>query len=117
MQNKDKYEIGGFSVSLRSYRILLAGILAAVCIAAGIAIFMTAPKSFEADTVQASNFAYYLKEVDGKIGAFHTGESVPFYTLTVPPEVLPETDRAELKEGVYVEDEARLRQIIEDFEG
>lgn len=104
-------------MSLRSYRILLAGILTAVCLAAGIAIFMSAPKSLEADTVQASNFTYYLKEVDGKIGAFHTGESTPFYTLTVPPEVLPETDRAELKEGIYIEDEIRLRQIIEDFEG
>lgn len=104
-------------MSLRSYRILLAGILTAVCLTAGIAIFMSAPKGLEADTVQASNFAYYLKEVDGKIGAFRTGESTPFYTLTVPPEILPETDRAELKEGIYIEDETRLRQIIEDFEG
>lgn len=109
--------MGGFLVSLRSYRILLAGILAAVCIAAGAAIFVLVPKNREADTVQASNFAYYLKEYDGKIGAFHTGDTTPFYTLTIPPEVLPETDRAELKEGIYVEDEARLRQIIEDFEG
>ena len=104
-------------MSLRSYRNLLVGILAAVCLAAGIAVSMSAPKSPEADTVQASNFAYFLKEVDGRIRAFHTGESTPFYTLTVPPEILPETDREELKEGIYIEDEARLRQIIEDFEG
>lgn len=56
-------------MSLRSYRILLAGILAAVCLAAGIAIFVSAPKSPEADTVQAGSFAYFLKEVDGRIGA------------------------------------------------
>ena len=49
-------------MSLRSYRILLAGILAAVCLAAGIAIFVSAPKSPEADTVQAGSFAYFLKE-------------------------------------------------------
>ncbi len=109
--------MGVFLWTLRSFRIILPEILAAFCLEEVIAFFVPAPKSPEADTVQAGSFAYFLKEVDGRIGAFHTGESTPFYTLTVPPEILPETDRAELKEGIYIEDEARLRQIIEDFEG
>ncbi len=102
---------------LKSYRIFLAGVLAAVCVAAAAAVFFYVSPQQEADTVEADRFAYYLKAYDGKVGAFYSGESAPFYTLTVPLNVLPEVDQQELREGIFVEDEARLRQIIEDFEG
>lgn len=118
MQNKDINEIGGYSMSLRTYRIILLGVLLTLIIAASAAVSLTAFSEKAPDTAaHPKTFTYYLKEYDGTVGAFYTGSATPFYTLTVPLDTLPDTDRADLKKGIYIEDEARLRRIIEDFEG
>lgn len=58
---------------------------------------------------------YLIKEYDGRIGVFTLGDTQPIRVIQVYVAYLPERDRCDLKEGIYVNGILRLEKIIEDL--
>lgn len=103
---------------IKRYRIVLASVAVLVLIACIAAIYYTnLNKSIPNQSIdRESEFMYYLKEHEQKIGVYKTNEDSPFMTIDVYVSTLPYVDRVELTEGVKVLDDNNLRQIIEDYE-
>lgn len=58
---------------------------------------------------------YLLREHDGKLGVFVGESSEPEMLFDVYIRYLPEYDRQQLAEGIYIEDYAKLVSLIEDY--
>ena len=58
---------------------------------------------------------YIIKEYDGRIGIFTSSDTQPIRVVQVYVAYLPERDRYDLKDGIYVEGILRLEKIIEDL--
>ncbi len=58
---------------------------------------------------------YYLRDHEGKLGVFVGNSSEPEIIFDVYIRYLPEYDRQQLAEGIYVGDYARLLSLIEDY--
>ena len=59
-------------------------------------------------------FAFFISVKDGYIALWRDGEKEP----TVFPyrvEMLPEADQRILEKGIYLSDESKLAQILEDY--
>lgn len=59
--------------------------------------------------------SFLLGIQDGKVALWKTGHSQPLYVSRVSAASLPETDQTRLAQGILVEDEAALRQLLEDY--
>lgn len=100
------------------YRASLITVAISVMIASGAAIYYTkqseniAKKSISRET----QFMYYLKEHEEKIGVYRVNEETPFKTLEVYVNTLPYVDRIALSEGIEVADDEKLNVLIEDYE-
>lgn len=58
----------------------------------------------------------YVMRIDGdQITLFRTGSTLPYQRLDIPLTLLSEYDLARLEEGIEVETEAEMRQLVEDF--
>ena len=68
------------------------------------------------DRRSVAAYRYYLREYEGKIGVFRMNETTPYRVLDVYVSTLPSVDQLELRQGVYILDEAKLRVILEDYE-
>ena len=60
---------------------------------------------------------YTLREHDGRIGIFESGNKTPLKILDVYTFTLPEADREALKRGIRVYSDEALLSLIEDFTG
>lgn len=105
------------SSSASGYRIALAVCLFFLCIiAALITASFVGEDTPETPAQTAEELPFCIKASGNRILVYReSGESV--YTLKIPLSILPERDQSDLKEGIYIPDEASLQQIIEDFEG
>ena len=59
--------------------------------------------------------SFLLGIQDGMVALWRSGEKAPLYVSRVSAASLPETDQALLAQGIRVEDEAALRQLLEDY--
>lgn len=103
---------------VKLYRVSLAIIAGIVIISSIIAFnYVTQNKSAPQDNmVQANEYLYILKEHDQKIGVYKANEDSPFMTIDVYINTLPSVDQQELKSGVMVQSDDKLKTIIEDYE-
>lgn len=60
-------------------------------------------------------YAYMLKEHEGRIAVFVYGSDEPEMVLDVPVKYLPDYDRAQMQEGIQVADYDALVALIEDY--
>ena len=64
---------------------------------------------------QPQSPGYLLREHEGKLGVFVGESSEPEMLFDVYIRYLPEYDRQQLAEGIYIEDYAKLVSLIEDY--
>jgi glucan phosphoethanolaminetransferase (alkaline phosphatase superfamily) len=101
----------------KRYRITLVGIIVLVIITSLIAIYYYSNKNnTEQARTNSVEYKYYLKEYNNQIGVYKTNEDKPFRTIDVFVFTLPSVDQQELKTGILVQDDDKLRMIIEDYE-
>ncbi len=60
-------------------------------------------------------YQYVIREYNGNIAVYKSGETAPSDIYEVPVETLPEEDVKSLESGIQVRDEAELRRLIEDL--
>lgn len=63
------------------------------------------------------DYLFCVKLENGKIVVYKKGEQTPFETLDTDPAVLPDKDKDDLKNGIYLKTESELKRLIEDFDG
>lgn len=108
-------------MNAKRYRAALSGIIILVIIATMFAIYYfntnkTLPDEIDADKNIKHEYMYFLKEYNEQIGIFRTDEQTPFSIIDVYVYNLPTVDQSELKAGVLVQDDTKLKTIIEDYE-
>jgi len=59
---------------------------------------------------------FILKEYEGKAALFRENSERPYQILDLEVWLLPEADRIALEQGIFAQDEAELRKILEDWE-
>ena len=118
------------SVSLTLRRVLLTGIILLTVLGLAFASFgiyfshqidrlweAHKSRSFVEAAVTSTVSLYTLREHEGKIGIFESGEATPLQILDVYVFTLPEADRLALRSGIRVYSSDALRSLIEDFTG
>lgn len=60
-------------------------------------------------------YEYVIKEYNGNIAVYKSGETRPRDIYEVPVETLPTEDVKNLESGIPVKDEKELKQLIEDL--
>lgn len=108
-------------MNAKRYRAALSGIIILVIIATMFAIYYfttnkTLPDEISTDKNVKGEYMYLLKEYNEQIGIFRADEQTPFSIIDVYVYNLPTVDQSELKEGVFVLDDSKLKTIIEDYE-
>lgn len=58
---------------------------------------------------------YVVREYDGVVAVFYSDSSKPIKVTQRYVKALPEKDRANLKEGIQVNDKEELRKLLEDL--
>ena len=58
---------------------------------------------------------YLVREYDGRIGVYVPGDTQPIRVIQVYVAYLPESDRVDLREGIYVTGALALEKILDDF--
>ena len=58
---------------------------------------------------------YVVREYDGVVAVFYSDSSKPIKVTQRYGKALPEKDRANLKEGIQVNDKEELRKLLEDL--
>lgn len=59
---------------------------------------------------------YILREYEGHLALFRGHVDKPFRILDTEVWLLPEEDRLAVQEGIFVETEAELRSLLEDWD-
>lgn len=59
---------------------------------------------------------WILREYDGHAALFRENADKPYQILDTEVWLLPEADRAALREGIYFQSEAELRALLEDWD-
>lgn len=66
-------------------------------------------------TDEPVSYSYLIKEYNGNIAVFKTGEDTPDQIYEVPVETLPAADIQNLQSGIQVYNEQQLQTLIEDL--
>jgi hypothetical protein len=66
------------------------------------------------ESASAPDYAYIIKEYEGRIAVFIPGQESPQMTFTLA-KFLPDYDRIQLREGIPVKDYETLSVMIEDY--
>lgn len=104
---------------IKVYRISLLIVLIGIIIITGIIAFTYISQNkidYDKKAIPADEFMYLLKEHEQKIGVYRTDETSPFMTIDVYVSTLPAVDQQELKSGVMIQNDDKLKTIIEDYE-
>lgn len=94
--------------AFRAYFILL-GVLAVLCILAGIFWFAADKRRTHAEP------RYLLKDSAGYLALYAADGSGPLARYDIYTRLLPEADVLALQQGITVQDEAELQQKLEDY--
>lgn len=106
-------------MQVKTYRMILFSLILLILVLSVIilAVYYRQPQPEINDSNgEVVQYSYLLKEYEEKIGIFRSGEDSPFQILNVYVANLPYLDQQELKQGVPVENEEKLRILIEDYE-
>ncbi len=99
----------------------LAAMVIAGCLSAGLAIAWEQrssaqlPAQEQARQVPVGEYEYILREHDGRLAVFLKDKDTPEMIFDVYVRLLPEYDRGQLNQGVYVKDYEELISRIEDY--
>ena len=99
----------------------LAAILVGSCLSAGLVFVLEQreesplPAQEQAEQIPVGEYQYILKEHEGHLAVFLKGKDEPEMVFDVLVRFLPEYDRGQLSQGVYVKDYEELIQRIEDY--
>lgn len=66
----------------------------------------------EATTTQGG---YFIKEYGGRVSVIKDGSDVPEMIFDIQTKLLPEVDRQQLSQGIYVETYEELIRLVEDY--
>ena len=77
-------------------------------------VYVTEPIGSSESTEAPSSQGWTLRDYEGQIGIFDDKGSLCFL-LDTYVKTLPKADQALLREGIYAENEERLRSLIEDY--
>ena len=80
------------------------------------AITPSSQESSEINAMASKTDLFTLKEYNGRIGVFYSGETIPYQEIDVDISSLPAADQDALKEGIQVYGTDELNRKIEDFE-
>lgn len=70
----------------------------------------------EAPAEESDTEPGYVMRIDGnQIALFRSGSELPYQRLDVPLNLLSDYDREQLEQGIEVETELEMRQMVEDF--
>lgn len=58
---------------------------------------------------------YFIKEYSGRVSVIKDGSEVPEMIFDIQTKLLPEVDRRQLSEGIYVETYEELIRLVEDY--
>lgn len=58
---------------------------------------------------------YYIKEYKGRVSVLRSGSEVPEMIFDISTKMLPELDRQQLSQGIYVETYEELVRLVEDY--
>lgn len=65
---------------------------------------------------QATDYqTYIVREYDGMVAVFYNGQDKPFKITDRYVSALPQQDINDLKQGIEVDDEKKLRKLLEDL--
>lgn len=95
-------------MSMRTYRLVL------LAIAAGIILICLLTLLIAPDSPDPPE-KYLLREYEQRLAVFRPGEDDPMQILPVYAATLPYADRLRLQQGISVESEEALQQLIEDL--
>lgn len=58
---------------------------------------------------------YFIKEYKGRVSVLKDGSEVPEMIFDIQTKLLPEIDRQQLSEGIYVQTYEELIRLVEDY--
>lgn len=58
---------------------------------------------------------YFIKEYGGRVSVIKDGSEVPEMIFDIQTKLLPDVDRLQLSEGIYVETYEELIRLVEDY--
>ncbi|MDR2932944.1 MAG: hypothetical protein LBV27_07535 [Oscillospiraceae bacterium] len=73
------------------------------------------PSETAAESGESVDYAYLLKEYEGRIAVFVPGKDEPEIIFDTFVKFLPDYDRIQMKNGIPVKDYATLSAIVEDY--
>ena len=62
-----------------------------------------------------SNPKYYLFEFDGRVAVFEKDKETMYLETAIPVEMLPESLRSDLKDGIAIDTERELYEFLENY--
>ena len=95
---------------------ILLGAVAAGLLAVGIILSCANQAALPSQKSGGEDYAYLLRETDGKIGLYLPDEDTPRQVLDIFTYTLPDYDQQLLKEGIPVADEEDLQKYLEEFD-
>ena len=75
---------------------------------------LSAPE-FSSTHSSSTNYAYLLRDYEGKLAVFEVGADEPFQVTDVRISTLPLVDQQALQAGIEAKDKAELTQLLNDF--
>lgn len=102
----------------RIVSIILMGILiAAVIVLCALAQVAQNRKAAgrQEESVTLPQVDYVLGEYDGYLALFRGEQEQPYQILDMPVQLLSDYDRGQIADGIHVQTEQELRQLVEDF--
>ncbi|MEG0752877.1 MAG: hypothetical protein RR461_03520 [Angelakisella sp.] len=69
----------------------------------------------EENASQSDLPGYFIKEYKGRVSVLKDGSEVPEMIFDIQTKLLPELDRRQLSEGIYVETYEELIRLVEDY--
>lgn len=65
---------------------------------------------------QREPIGFIMREFEGNLALFRENSSKPYKILDMPLYLLSDADRTALKDGIFLETEAQLDRILEDWD-
>ena len=89
------------------------------CIITSFVVLPTIKSSSDSNTESASNTSssliYIVKNFNGNIAVYESGQDIPFKVTDVPVNSLSYTDQEIIKSGILVNSKTELVKILEDY--
>lgn len=68
-------------------------------------------------TEKSHLYKYTVREYNGKVAVFSLDDDMPMSVLNISVKDLPIKDRQMLINGIFADDELKLNEILQDYDG